>query len=97
MKSTGSGAPFLNMPAGGSRLPASAETVANRQHYVKQEGQQVFKYAVKKMADLSEALLAKAWGQAGRSEAIDSTSSEPPDYCGGNGRAFRHASGPSSD
>lgn len=55
----GSGAPFLNMPAGGSRLPASAETVANRQHYVKQEGQQVFKYAVKKMADLSEALLAK--------------------------------------
>jgi 3-oxoacyl-[acyl-carrier-protein] synthase III len=55
----GSGAPFLNMPAGGSRLPASAETVANRQHYVKQEGQAVFKYAVKKMADLSEALLAK--------------------------------------
>jgi len=55
----GSGAPFLNMPAGGSRLPASAETVANRQHYVKQEGSQVFKYAVKKMADLSEALLHK--------------------------------------
>ena len=47
------------MPAGGSRLPASAETVAKRQHYVKQEGQQVFKYAVKKMAELSEALLAK--------------------------------------
>ncbi len=55
----GTGAPFLYMPAGGSRLPASAETVAKRQHYVKQEGQQVFKYAVKKMADLSEALLAK--------------------------------------
>jgi 3-oxoacyl-[acyl-carrier-protein] synthase-3 len=55
----GSGAPFLNMPAGGSRLPASAETVAHRQHYVKQEGQQVFKYAVRKMAELSEALLAK--------------------------------------
>jgi len=55
----GSGAPFLYMPAGGSRLPASAETVAKRQHYVKQEGQAVFKYAVKKMADLSEALLAK--------------------------------------
>jgi 3-oxoacyl-[acyl-carrier-protein] synthase-3 len=55
----GSGAPFLNMPAGGSRLPASTETVAKRQHYVKQQGQQVFKYAVKKMADLSEALLKK--------------------------------------
>ena len=53
----GSGAPFLYMPAGGSRLPTSAETVARRQHYVKQEGQQVFKYAVKKMSELAEALL----------------------------------------
>ena len=55
----GSGAEFLKMPAGGSRLPASAETVANRQHYVKQEGQQVFKYAVRKMYELSSALLAR--------------------------------------
>lgn len=55
----GSGACFLNMPAGGSRLPANAETVANRQHYVKQEGQQVFKYAVRKMYELSEAILRK--------------------------------------
>ncbi len=55
----GSGAPFLNMPAGGSRLPASAETVANRQHYVKQEGQQVFRFAVRKMMELAEALLAR--------------------------------------
>ncbi len=53
----GSGAPFLNMPAGGSRLPATAETVAQRQHYVKQEGQQVFKFAVRKMADLCEKIL----------------------------------------
>ena len=45
----GSGAEFLKMPAGGSRLPASAETVANGLHYVHQEGQQVFKYAVRKM------------------------------------------------
>jgi 3-oxoacyl-[acyl-carrier-protein] synthase III len=55
----GSGAPYLNMPAGGSRLPASEETVANRLHYVKQEGQQVFKFAVRKMYELSEALLKK--------------------------------------
>ncbi len=55
----GSGAPFLNMPAGGSRLPASAETVAAREHYVKQSGQQVFKYAVRKMYELSEAALTK--------------------------------------
>ncbi|HEY7305350.1 MAG TPA: beta-ketoacyl-ACP synthase III [Bryobacteraceae bacterium] len=53
----GSGAQFLNMPAGGSRLPASAETVAQRLHYVKQEGQQVFKFAVRKMYELCDALL----------------------------------------
>ena len=55
----GTGAPFLNMPAGGSRLPASEETVAKRLHYVKQEGQQVFKFAVRKMYELSQALLDK--------------------------------------
>ena len=55
----GSGAAYLNMPAGGSRLPASAETVQKRLHYVKQEGQQVFKFAVRKMFELSEALLEK--------------------------------------
>lgn len=53
----GSGAPFLRMPAGGSRLPASQETVANRLHYVKQEGQQVFKFAVRKMFELCDSLL----------------------------------------
>src|SRR5947209_8424959 len=55
----GSGANFLKMPAGGSRMPPSAETVANRLHYVKQEGQQVFKYAVRKMSDLCEKALEK--------------------------------------
>jgi 3-oxoacyl-[acyl-carrier-protein] synthase-3 len=53
----GSGGDFLKMPAGGSRLPASADTVAKRLHYVKQEGQQVFKFAVRKMSDLCETLL----------------------------------------
>ena len=48
----GSGAPFLNMPAGGSRMPPSHETVEKRLHYVKQEGQQVFKYAVRKMYEV---------------------------------------------
>jgi 3-oxoacyl-[acyl-carrier-protein] synthase-3 len=55
----GSGGEYLRMPAGGSRLPASAETVAKRQHYVHQEGQQVFKYAVRKMQEISETLLAR--------------------------------------
>jgi 3-oxoacyl-[acyl-carrier-protein] synthase-3 len=53
----GSGGEFLNQPAGGSRLPASLETVKNRQHYVHQQGQQVFKYAVKKMYELCQELL----------------------------------------
>ncbi|CAN5577374.1 ketoacyl-ACP synthase III [soil metagenome] len=47
----GSGAEFLQMKAGGSRHPATAETVANRWHYAKQEGRQVFKNAVVGMAD----------------------------------------------
>ena len=53
----GTGAPFLNMPAGGSRMPPSHETVDKRLHYVHQEGQQVFKYAVRKMYESSRDLL----------------------------------------
>ena len=53
----GSGGDFLKMPAGGSRLPATAETVAKRLHFVHQQGQQVFKYAVKKMYELCSELL----------------------------------------
>ncbi|HZT29758.1 MAG TPA: beta-ketoacyl-ACP synthase III [Bryobacteraceae bacterium] len=53
----GSGGDFLKMPAGGSRLPASVETVQQRLHYVHQEGQQVFKYAVKKMFEVCRDLL----------------------------------------
>ena len=55
----GSGADDLKMPAGGSRMPASHETVDQRMHYVKQQGQQVFKYAVRKMYEASRDLLAR--------------------------------------
>jgi 3-oxoacyl-[acyl-carrier-protein] synthase III len=55
----GSGGPYLRMPAGGSRLPASVESVTERLHYVKQDGAQVFKFAVRKMQELCEKLLAK--------------------------------------
>lgn len=55
----GSGGEFLMQPAGGSRMPATAETVEKRMHYVKQEGQQVFKYAVRKMYELCRDLLAQ--------------------------------------
>ena len=57
LKSDGSGAQYLRMKAGGSAYPASAETVANREHYAYQEGQTVFKFAVKGMADVSAELL----------------------------------------
>jgi len=53
----GSGGDFLKMPAGGSRMPASHETVDQRLHYVQQEGQQVFKYAVRKMHEVCRDLL----------------------------------------
>jgi 3-oxoacyl-[acyl-carrier-protein] synthase-3 len=53
----GSGGNYLKMPAGGSRMPATAETVANRMHYVHQEGQQVFKFAVQKMQQVCCELL----------------------------------------
>jgi 3-oxoacyl-[acyl-carrier-protein] synthase-3 len=53
----GSGGPALCMPAGGSRLPASHETVDNRQHYVKQDGQAVFKFAVRKTEEICRRVL----------------------------------------
>ncbi len=53
----GSGGQYLKMPAGGSRLPASHETVEQRLHYVHQDGQQVFKYAVRKMYEVCRDLL----------------------------------------
>jgi len=55
----GSGGDALIMPAGGSRLPASHETVDKHQHFVKQDGQRVFKYAVRKMYDTCRDLLAR--------------------------------------
>ena len=48
----GSGGKYLHMPAGGSLLPASHDTVDKNLHYLKQEGKTVFKFAVKKMADV---------------------------------------------
>jgi len=53
----GAGGDFLKMPAGGSRLPASHETIDQRQHFVHQDGGQVFKYAVRKMFESCRDLL----------------------------------------
>jgi 3-oxoacyl-[acyl-carrier-protein] synthase-3 len=53
----GAGGEFLVMPAGGSRMPPSHETVDKRLHFVHQDGPQVFKYAVRKMYDACRELL----------------------------------------
>ena len=53
----GNGGPALCMPAGGSRFPASHQTVDDRQHYVKQDGQAVFKFAVRNTGEICERLL----------------------------------------
>jgi 3-oxoacyl-[acyl-carrier-protein] synthase-3 len=55
----GSGGDYLKMPAGGSRMPSSKESVEQRMHLVKQDGGQVFKYAVRKMEELCTRLLDK--------------------------------------
>lgn len=57
LKSDGSGRQYLHMKAGGSVKPATAETVLAKEHFVYQEGQAVFKFAVKGMADVSYELM----------------------------------------
>lgn len=57
LKSDGVGRDFLKMEAGGSILPPSAETVENNQHFIFQDGKQVYKYAVTGMADVSEKIM----------------------------------------
>jgi 3-oxoacyl-[acyl-carrier-protein] synthase-3 len=55
----GMGGQYLYMPGGGSLNPASHETVDQKMHYIHQDGQQVFKYAVKKMSEMTVRLLEK--------------------------------------
>jgi len=53
----GSGGEFLYMPGGGSLHPASKDTIERKMHYVRQDGQQVFKFAVRKQTELCQKLL----------------------------------------
>jgi 3-oxoacyl-[acyl-carrier-protein] synthase-3 len=55
----GSGGPQLYVPAGGSRSPASEETVAERMHFVKMNGREVFKFATRVLVSSAEAVLAE--------------------------------------
>lgn len=60
LKTDGTGEKFLHMKGGGSRRPSSMETVAAKEHYIYQEGQSVFKFAVVGMADVAYQLLEKS-------------------------------------
>jgi 3-oxoacyl-[acyl-carrier-protein] synthase-3 len=53
----GNGGEYLIVPGGGSRIPATVESVKSRQHFIKQDGKTVFKFAVRGMADVSEEIL----------------------------------------
>jgi 3-oxoacyl-[acyl-carrier-protein] synthase-3 len=57
LRTDGDGRPYLKIDAGGSILPASKETVANKQHFVFQDGRTVFKFAVSNMADVCGRML----------------------------------------
>jgi len=57
LRTDGSGRSYLHMKAGGSQKPATIETVTAKEHFAYQEGQAVFKFAVKGMADVSAELL----------------------------------------
>ena len=57
LKTDGTGRHFLKVDAGGSLLPSSEGTVKNKQHFVFQDGKTVFKFAVSKMADVSEEIM----------------------------------------
>lgn len=59
LHSDGSGVEYLVQPAGGAANPASEETVKQRMHFVKQEGKQVFKFAVTNMAEVSAKIMEK--------------------------------------
>jgi len=59
LRCDGGGGQFLYMPGGGSLNPASSDTVAKSMHYVHQDGRNVFKFAVRGMAEISEQIMAK--------------------------------------
>ena len=57
LKTDGSGAESLNVLAGGSKYPATLSTIKNRQHFIKQDGKKVFRFAIKRMSEVSKQLM----------------------------------------
>lgn len=60
MRSDGSGGDLLSLPAGGSKLPASADTVANGQHFIHMKGREVFRFATRVMAQATREVVSLA-------------------------------------
>jgi 3-oxoacyl-[acyl-carrier-protein] synthase-3 len=59
LQTDGTGREFLQVPAGGSQMPTTLETIKNGKHFVYQDGRTVFKHAVSKMADVTERVLSR--------------------------------------
>ena len=76
----GSGAVSLYMPGGGSLHPSSAETVAEKMHYVHQDGPAVYKFAVRKMAEATETVLAQERRDRQGCELLYSAPGEQADH-----------------
>ena len=57
LRTNGIGRNFLRIESGGSQMPTNLETVKNKKHFIYQDGQNVFKHAVSKMADASEEIM----------------------------------------
>ncbi len=76
----GSGASALNMPGGGSLHPPTAETVEKKMHYVHQDGQAVYKFAVRKMGRGYRDGAPSEWGGGQRPGVLYSAPGEQADY-----------------
>ena len=86
----GSGGEFLYMPAGGSRLPATHETVDAKQHFVHQDGRQVYRYAVNKMTEICQTLIKRNGLRDRRHRPADPAPGQRPHHLR-RGRAPRAA------
>ena len=78
--SDGSGAELLTIPAGGSRLPASPQTIVDRQHYIRMNGREVYKFAVKVMGQRGTGSAGPGGSVGQRRRPLHSASGQPADH-----------------
>ena len=78
--SDGSGAELLTIPAGGSRLPTSPQTIVDRQHYIRMNGREVYKFAVKVMGSVARGSPGAGRSVGQRRRPLHSASGQSPDH-----------------